>query len=61
MGVQGAGRVLLELNPGEPISGTIGRWSEAPESFRGWIELASKLERLRASEAAVPPPVAPRG
>jgi hypothetical protein len=46
-------QVVLELFPGEPISGRI-RGSGAPaESFRGWLELASKVERMRAQRADV--------
>jgi DNA-binding CsgD family transcriptional regulator len=51
MGERGVERVVLELNPGEPISGTIRGGSGDPESFRGWLELASRLERLRTDRA----------
>jgi hypothetical protein len=42
-----AERVVLELSPGEPISGRISLEGREAESFRGWVDLASRLERLR--------------
>ena len=41
-------RVVLELDPGEPIRGRIGDVAGPVEPFRGWLELASRLERIRA-------------
>jgi hypothetical protein len=41
-------RVVLELNPGEPISGRIREQTGHAQSFRGWLELTTKLERLRS-------------
>jgi hypothetical protein len=42
-------RIVLEFDPGDPISGRI-RGPGGPEhTFRGWLELASRLERLRAT------------
>jgi hypothetical protein len=40
-------RVMLELCPGEPISGRIFTAGETAQPFRGWLELAGKLERIR--------------
>jgi hypothetical protein len=40
--------VVLELNPGEPISGRIQDASGDAETFHGWLDLAGKLDRLRA-------------
>jgi hypothetical protein len=39
--------VELELDPGDPIRGRIARGGQPGEPFRGWLELATKLERLR--------------
>ena len=52
MGTAGIKRVVLDLDMGEPISGTIGVWGRRAEAFHGWLELTSKLERLRADPAA---------
>jgi hypothetical protein len=41
-------RVELTLYEGEPISGQIGAEGVHPEPFIGWLELASKLEEIRA-------------
>lgn len=49
MGRPGTARITLELDPGDPIHGRIGRELEQGESFRGWIELAGKLDRLRGA------------
>ena len=40
-------RIVLELDPGDPISGRIDCPPGAVQTFRGWLELATKLERLR--------------
>jgi hypothetical protein len=37
-------RVVLELEPGEPIHGRITILTGPPQRFHGWLELASKLE-----------------
>jgi hypothetical protein len=42
-------RVVLEFDPGDPISGRIRSSSGSDQTFRGWLELASRLERLRAT------------
>ena len=42
-------RVVLEFDPGDPISGRIRGCSGPDQTFRGWLELASRLERLRSS------------
>ena len=47
MAEEQADRVILDLIPGEPISGWISAGVGPTEAFRGWIELASKLEHLR--------------
>jgi hypothetical protein len=39
--------VVLELDRGEPISGRIHRPDEPGTPFRGWLELAGMLDRLR--------------
>jgi hypothetical protein len=46
-------QVVLELFPGEPISGRIRGSGGPTESFRGWLELASKVERMRMPQADV--------
>jgi hypothetical protein len=43
----GVERIFLELDPGDPISGRIHCPPGAVQTFRGWLELATKLERLR--------------
>lgn len=49
---RGTDRVVLDLNPGEPISGFIGGYGRRGERFHGWVELATKLERLRVLGAS---------
>lgn len=41
--------VALELNSSEPINGRLTGPSGPTEPFRGWLELAAKLDRLRAA------------
>jgi hypothetical protein len=41
-------RVVLELERGEPISGRIGIANGPWQGFRGWLDLATQLEHLRA-------------
>jgi hypothetical protein len=41
--------VVLELDGGEPISGRIRGPGERALPFRGWLELAGILDRLRAA------------
>lgn len=41
--------MTLELDPGEPIRGRIRAAAGSAQSFRGWLELASKLDRIRAA------------
>jgi hypothetical protein len=48
-------RVVLELDAGEPISGSLCGPSGVTEPFRGWVELTSLLERLRSTLGAVGP------
>lgn len=40
-------RVVLELSAGEPLSGRVLTADGTAEAFRGWLELAGKLERMR--------------
>ncbi|MGA2006183.1 MAG: hypothetical protein ABSD82_12880 [Solirubrobacteraceae bacterium] len=49
---QGGLRVVLEFDHGEPLSGRIVVASEPAQRFRGWLELASKLERVRSAHGA---------
>ena len=58
----GAERIVLELDPGDPINGRIHCPPGPIQTFRGWLELATKIERLRgehlneqAKEASIPP------
>jgi hypothetical protein len=53
-------RIQLELNPGEPITGTIRDQSGQAQSFRGWLELTTKLERLRNGDDAASDPAPSR-
>jgi hypothetical protein len=48
--------VVLELDRGEPISGRIHRPDEPATPFRGWLELAGMLDRLRAEAPSPRPP-----
>ena len=48
-------RVVLELEGGEPISGSLCGPSGVTEAFRGWVELTALLERLRSTLGAVGP------
>jgi hypothetical protein len=41
-------RVVLELERGEPINGRMGIANGPWQGFRGWLDLATQLERLRA-------------
>jgi hypothetical protein len=45
-------RMVIELDPGEPIAGRIECEDRPIQPFRGWLELSSRLERLRTSAAA---------
>lgn len=45
-----AQQMKLELDPGEPISGRIRAATGSAQSFRGWVEFASKIDRLRDTE-----------
>jgi hypothetical protein len=46
---EGSARVVLELEPGEPISGSVCGPTGTAEPFRGWLELTSALERARSA------------
>jgi hypothetical protein len=45
-------RMVIELDPGDPIEGRIECDDLPVQPFRGWLELSSRLERLRATAAA---------
>jgi hypothetical protein len=45
-------RMVIELDPGDPIAGRIECEDLPVQPFRGWLELSSRLERLRASATA---------
>jgi hypothetical protein len=38
-------RIVLELQPGEPIHGTLHDQGGAAHVFRGWLELCAALDR----------------
>ena len=40
-----ADRIVLELSPGELISGTLHDQDGTAHAFRGWIELCAALDR----------------
>jgi hypothetical protein len=40
-----ADRITLELEPGEPIHGTLRDQAGATHAFRGWLELCAALDR----------------
>jgi hypothetical protein len=59
MSTDDAERVILDLDPGEPIHGRITFSTGPAQSFRGWLDLASKLERVRSpvrTAITTPPP-----
>lgn len=41
-------RLLLEVDPGEPIAGSLGHVDGPREPFSGLLELVAVLDRLRA-------------
>jgi hypothetical protein len=45
-------RVVLELDQGEPLSGRIVVPTGPVQPFRGWLELAGKLARVRSVHGA---------
>jgi len=45
-------RVVLELEPGEPIQGRLLDSSGTPHAFYGWLELCAELERAWRSATA---------
>jgi hypothetical protein len=47
-----AARVTLDLDPGDPISGCMRVGGGPSHPFRGWLELAGKLESARAPAKA---------
>jgi hypothetical protein len=49
-----AAHVELELDANEPISGQISASGGTTQGFRGWLELASLIERLRHGSDDLP-------
>lgn len=47
LGEERVEQVVLELEPGDPISGRIRGHAGPPTPFRGWLELSSQLDHLR--------------
>jgi len=47
-------RVILELEPDDPVRGTIVGPDEGRQAFYGWLELAAALGRVRLPQAAGP-------
>lgn len=47
-------RVVIELEPGEPLHGSISAGAGSREPFFGWIELARALEGARPSDEPRP-------
>jgi hypothetical protein len=45
-------RVVLELEPGDPIQGRLVDSSGMTHAFYGWLELCAELERARRSATA---------
>ena len=45
-------RVVVELEPGDPVSGSAAREGEAQVPFEGMLAFLSLFERLRAGSAA---------
>jgi hypothetical protein len=41
-------KVVLDLDPGEPIHGRITISTGPTQPFHGWLDLTSKLEQARA-------------
>lgn len=48
---QGRGRVrvILDLESGDPVCGTVGAAGRPPRRFYGWLELAALLRQVRPS------------
>jgi hypothetical protein len=51
--------MVIELDPGEPIAGRIECSDKPAQPFRGWLELSSRVERLRAAAAEATPSPSP--
>jgi hypothetical protein len=47
-------RVVIELEPGEPLHGSISVGAGPEQPFFGWIELARALEAARSLEEPRP-------
>jgi hypothetical protein len=47
-------RVLLELDPGDMLSGRFRGPAGEVEPFRGWLDLAGRLERARPGRSLTP-------
>jgi hypothetical protein len=43
-------RVVLEIEPGEPIHGRLAAASEPSRRFHGWLELTALLDGLRPAD-----------
>jgi hypothetical protein len=54
-------RVVIELEPGEPLHGSISAGAGSLEPFFGWIELARALEAARCLDEQRPSPATPAG
>lgn len=46
--------MILELEPDDPVRGTIVGPDEGRQAFYGWLELAAALGRVRLPQAAGP-------
>jgi hypothetical protein len=55
LGQQPVAQIVLELESGDPISGRIRGSGGPPTPFRGWLELSSKLDRLRQAGDSTDP------
>jgi hypothetical protein len=47
MSSEAVGRIVLELEPGEPIRGRLLDGRGGGQAFRGWLELTAALDRAR--------------
>jgi hypothetical protein len=43
-------RLVIELEPGEPVCGSLGREGETPTRFEGMLGFLSLFERLRREQ-----------
>jgi hypothetical protein len=49
--MQGGVRISLELEPGDPVSGSVRDAAGNAQRFSGWLEMHSLIERLRNATA----------